>query len=201
MSADKGKVKRAEGVLRWVSESLDGLDVPGMATKKHLQLAVPCFHAVIRHHQAVVLLVEEELEGSALALIRVVVEAYARGAWLLHSASPAEVDAAGRDVFPGFSRVVAGLNPAGSDAAFLTPIKTHAWARFCSYTHTGFQQIGARLTPNGVDEAFEPEEIAQALSLSSICSLAAVVQIASAGENRDLVLEATKRVKEELLAM
>lgn len=192
------RMERGRAILQWVSGSIAGLRIPGLPTRKRIQLAVPCFHAAIRHQQAVICLVDDDLAGSALALGRVVVEAYARGLWLAVVATEDEVDAAGRDEFPGFGVVVRALETNGD--GHLSVIKGAIWSRLCSYTHGGYGQIGARLSESGVDDRFPPEEVEQVVYLSNFCALASACGIAELSENKATIAETLKRLKEEMLA-
>ena len=93
------------------------------------------------------MLVEEKLFASALALVRPLFESYLRGTWLLNAAAEAQIDDAGRDRFPGAGDMVGDLEKVGLS---LTHVKQQWWKTLCSYTHTGYQQIGARLTSEGL---------------------------------------------------
>jgi hypothetical protein len=148
--------------LKWVVDTFHGLVIPSLPTSKRAQLAGGCFHVAIEHGQAIVVLVDERLYGSALAMQRPLFEAYLRGMWLLHAATDAEVDAAGRDDFPrNINKILDGVTQTG--VPHLAGIKSIWWDRLCSLTHTGFRQIGARLTSTGLAQNYREEEIAQAL--------------------------------------
>jgi hypothetical protein len=74
-----------------------------------LREEVGCLHACIEHGMAIVVLVGEDLYGSALALVRLQFEAYVRGIWLAQCASDSEVDKAGRDDFPKIDPIIKSL--------------------------------------------------------------------------------------------
>jgi hypothetical protein len=86
-------VQQSIDVLRWVHGRLDGLKIAQLSVSKRVQLAGACWHVALEHGQAIVMLTEDALHGSALALVRPVFEAYVRGMWLMHCASEKEVDA------------------------------------------------------------------------------------------------------------
>ena len=90
---------------------------------------------------AIVVLVHEALDGSALAMIRPLFEAYVRGMWLMHAATDVDIDRAGQDRFPNdFNRIVTELekSPLVSPDTF-SSLKNQSWKRLCSFTHTGYQ--------------------------------------------------------------
>lgn len=121
-------------------------------------------------------------------------EAYLRGMWLLHAASDDEVDAAGRDDFPrDVNRLLDGVTRAG--AGHLVDVKNAWWSRLCSLTHTGFQQIGARLTPEGLGQNYQKEEISQALGWADGISLMVVIALSTLAGDEDRAREALSKMQ------
>lgn len=145
MSVVKGdKFSRCKESMLWVQQHVNGLTLvePG----KRLHLSGGCLHASIEHGMAILVLVDEGLYGSALALIRLQFEAYVRGIRLAHCASDSEVDKAGENEFPKMDRIIASLEKPGLlDGSLLSTIKCDSWKPLNSLTHTGYQQIGPRL--------------------------------------------------------
>jgi hypothetical protein len=119
---------------------------------------------------AILVLVDEGLYGSALALIRLQFEAYVRGMWLTRCAGDGEVDRAGNDDFPVINSMIESLeHPGLLDSSLLSTIKRDAWEPLNSHTHTGYQQIGPRLNKDGrhvetIDHGHPPRQIAVALN-------------------------------------
>jgi hypothetical protein len=148
-------------VLNWIHSRLDGMRLDTLPTSKRVQLASACLHIAVEHAQAIVVLVDNGLFGSALAMQRPLVEAYCRGKWLLSCATDAQVDGGGRDRFPDMSTIMGDLEKVG--LPMWVGIKQQWWSRMCSLTHTGFQQIGARLTPEGLGYGYDEAEMVQGL--------------------------------------
>lgn len=175
----RSRLSESIEVTHWVHSQIDGLKVPLMTTSKRAHLACGCWHVAIEHGQAVVLLVGHELYGSALTMQRPLFEAYLRGMWLFYAASDNEVDAAGRDKFPNdVNKLLDGLTLAG--AGDLADLKREWWSRMCSLTHTGFQQIGARFTAEGLGPNYDPEEIDKALWWADGIALMVVIALSNA---------------------
>ena len=175
----------------WVQERLDGRQLPGLPTIKRHQLASGCLHVAVEHSQAIIVLVEEKLFASALALVRPLFESYLRGTWLLNAATDAQIDDAGRDRFPSAGMMVDGLEKVGLS---LTDVKKQWWNTLCSYTHTGYQQIGARLTSEGLRSNYKDEEVEMALKMSSNFSLVTVMQFAALAKDESLARTALERI-------
>ena len=161
----KKRLEQSDDVVPWVHAKIDGLQIPELSHDKRTQLAGGCFHVSVEHSQAIVVLMHERLYGSALALIRPLFEGFVRGLWLLQVATVEDVDRAGQDVFPSFSQLIQGLEEpvSGNPGGALTMIKAHRWSELCSYTHTGFRQIGARLTTDGLGCGYEDSQLCDAL--------------------------------------
>ena len=188
----EAQFQRAKETMLWVHSRLDGLKLPGMPTSKRQAMAAACFHVAVEHEQGILVLIDDKVYASAFALMRVLFEAYLRGLWLLHAASDEEINRAGKDKFPGASEAVKALETKGYS---LTKIKAHSWSRLCSYTHTGYQQIGARLTPVGLGYDYKDEEVVDALTLANNVVLLAVIEFAQLADSEALARQAMERLR------
>jgi hypothetical protein len=192
------RLRRSDEVIRWVHANLDGKKIPALPDEKRVQLAAACWHIAIDHQMAVVVLVHETLHASALALMRPTIEAYVRGLWLRYAATDQELDKAGRDQFANdfFGKIVADLEmPGRFDHGALSHLKGETWRRLCSYTHTGYQQIGARLTTSGLGYDYEESEILGALALVDSIALMAVIELAGLAKDTRLRLRALDELR------
>ena len=178
----------------WVADSINGQRLPDLPHDKRLQLAAGCLHMAIEHGQSIVVLTQEKCFGSALALQRPLFEAFSRGLWLRYAATDEDIARAGRDKFPGNSRIVEDLNPRFNvEFSYLTE---DTWRTLCSYTHTGFQQIGARLSPDGLGSNYRLDEVQQVLHSSEMIQLASATELAVAAGNTSLANNILGRVKQ-----
>ena len=194
--ADVGEaLGESERILIWVADQLDGLRLPDLPNEKRLQLAAGCLHVAIEHAQAIVVLIQEKCFGSALALQRPLIEVYVRGLWLYHAATAGEVDHAGRDSFPTRDKIDKALNAKFDDGAFTHPERA-LWATLCSYTHTGYMQIGARLTVDGVRSNYALDEVRQSLRFADMLQLASAIVVVNAADNPELAQAMLDRLKE-----
>jgi hypothetical protein len=161
---------------------------------KRSHLSGACLHASIEHGFAILVLVDEDLCGSALALIRLQFEAYIRGLWLAQCASDSELDKAGRDKFPPIEGMIASLEKPGLiDGAFLSTIKGGAWKPLNSLTHTGYQQIGPRLSKDGIGSFFDDAQIRAALNWAEALTILCAVAFAGLAKDDQLALAALER--------
>lgn len=195
MSVIKGdKLSRYKESILWVQQRLDGLTLAEPCKRSHLSGA--CLHASIEHGFAILILVDEDLHGSALALIRLQFEAYVRGMWLAQCASDSEIDKAGRDEFPAINSMIASLERPGLlDSALLSTIKRDAWKPLNSLTHTGYQQIGPRLNKNGIGSYFDDDQIRVALNWAEALTILCAVAFAGLAKDDRLALAALERAR------
>jgi hypothetical protein len=183
--------QHAKATMVWVQAHLDKRQLPGLPTIKRHQLASGALHVAVEHSQAIVVLVQDKLFASALALVRPLFESYLRGTWLLNAASDVQIDDAGRDRFPDAAHMVDDLEKVGLS---LTHVKKQLWKMLCSYTHTGYQQIGARLTSEGLGSNYKDEEVEMALKMSANFSLVTVMQFAALANDESLANAALERM-------
>lgn len=193
----RARLKQSADVHLWVHSRLDGLKIATLPHDKRTQLASACWHVAVEHAQAIVLLGHAELYGSARALIRPLLEAYVRGLWLRLAATDDQVDDAGQDRFPNdFGRLIADVEGTGTVPAGGLGVLKANWKRLCSLTHTGYQQLGARLTSEGLGYDYTDSEIVEALVWADWIALMAVVAFATVAENEHLRVAALKRIGE-----
>ena len=184
-------LKKSKKLSAWVADRLDGLKIPDLPNNRRIQLAMACHHLVIEHGQAIILLVDNELYGSALALQRPMFEAIVRGVWLRYSATNKEVDktAAGRFLtLEEMARNSLRLNDK-KDTPPLKDIKEIWWNRLCGYTHGGLEQIRSRLDNTGLQANYCSAEAMAALRWSDMAQLYSGVEVADAACNESLARE------------
>jgi hypothetical protein len=191
--------QRAIDTMGWVHAKIDQLRIRSLPASKRDQLAGACWHIALEHAMGVTLLVEQHLDGSALAMMRLLFESWIRGVWLKRAATDAQLDAAGRDVFPSFAKIVEDIEKkeAFGGGPILSGIKQRTWSRLCSYTHTGYQQIGARLTSEGPAYGYTDAEILDALRWAESIGLMVAMLLAGLADNNEVLSELAERLHGE----
>jgi len=145
-------------------------------------LVIGAADQALEHHEAIWRLRESALNGSALAMVRLVWDAMLRAVWLNACATDEQVEQASRDelMFPmgdvrgDIKRIYFGTpedaeNAAKLDKMFDNLAKT--WKILCSYTHSGALQLTRRFTFDQVKPSYTEHEIAQALSAATAALL------------------------------
>jgi hypothetical protein len=118
--------------------------------------------------------------------------------WLLYAATESELDKAGNDQFVNdfFGKIVTDLEQPGRfENGALSHLKGDTWRRLCSYTHTGYQQIGARLTSSGLGYQYDESEILGALNVADSISLMSTIELAGLAKDEQLRLRALHEMR------
>ena len=187
-------LEKSMEVIVFVDDRLDGLTIHNLPDDKRLQLAGACLHQAIEHAQAIVVLVHVGLYGSAFALQRILFEAFVRGLWLRYVATDTQLNNVKKDRFPTVNEIIANFSPLGEMKESLSCLKTELWERLCSYTHTGSEQIFARLSSDGLKSNYERAEIEMALRYSDMIHLSVGIELALAANNESLAEEFLERM-------
>lgn len=126
----------------------------------------------LEHHEAIWLLVERRLTGSAFALVRPLVETVVRTHWINALATEQQIEQASEDigVFPKMSEMRDAISQAYGADRFFQPLLSE-WAAMCSYTHSGALQIARRFTNGDVKPSYTDGEIAEVLYAATFALL------------------------------
>jgi len=114
----------------------------------------------------------------------------------MYAASSADLYHAGKDKLTrDLGRMISDLEQPGRlDVGLLSKVRT-AFGRLNSYTHTGFQQIGARLTADGIGYDYDESEVLDALRWAEVLSIMALVGFAELAKNELLARAALERAR------
>ncbi len=194
-------LQEAERALIFVAGNFAHFTIPGLGDSKRFQLAAGCLHLALEHGQSIVVLTQGKCFGSALALQRPLLETVSRGLWLRYAATDTQVDDAGRDKFPAKDAILDGLdNTFKRDGASFKQdgasfMAGSFWKHLCSYTHGGFQQIGARLTADGLMSNYKLLEVMQVLRSAGMVQLAAAAEFAAMADDKSLALTVLEQLQ------
>jgi hypothetical protein len=158
-------------------------------TTKNMVLAA-YVEIALEHHKAIWLLSESGLNGSALALVRLILDPYLRALWINKVATAEQIEQASRSrdelKFPKMPKMRADIKKAyfGTSASKdaerteraeqvdrFFELLDEAWTTSCSYTHSGALQIGRRFTGDEVKPKYSEGAIAEALNLATVVLL------------------------------
>lgn len=161
-------------------------------------LALPCFDIALEHHSAICALAHEKHFASMYALLRVEFEACARGLWIRHAATDADLAKFRKDEMDiGMKALIDCIESRlGMTGSALSTIKTKHWDIFCSFTHTGYQALVRRTTESHTGSVNYPEdEVVTGLRFSGLVALLSAVELASLTGDGVLINEAMDRFR------
>jgi hypothetical protein len=148
----------------------------------------------LEHHEAIWLLMERKLTGSALALARPVLDCWIRALWINAIATDQEIELASRDkfTFPRMREMYDKIKPVYSQADTREDIDElfqyveRLWKILSSYTHSGGRQVARRFTRDQVKPSYTDIELAQAFNLPTMVILLLMrAFFMSMGDQRD----------------
>lgn len=143
----------------------------------------------LEDHEAIWLLRERKLTGSAFALVRVMYAIMLRALWIGAVASEEQIDQASRDDlhWPPIGKMRADIKQAYFGPRTLEDVELpkladrffqyldDLWKVLCSYTHPGARQLGRRFTGDQVKPNYGDWETAQALNLTTLALMLLVI--------------------------
>jgi len=161
----------------WAVQRLKGKE---LSTDLRIFLSAGCFDVALEHQNAIVVLCEKQLFGSAFALIRVIFEACVRGVWLHQCATEQEITKYKNDTLDRkFFLILQDVEKLdGFEEGILGEVKSNYWKSMNSFTHTGILQVSRRLSEDSIGPRYSDGEILEMLSFSGAMCLFAAQQIA-----------------------
>lgn len=188
-------IQKAEGFILWLDRQIDGLEVKA---DRRNRLATGCLEMALEHQRAVILLIANNLHGSAFALIRPLFEACVRGIWLSRCATETELKrfADGKDP-PSFGKLCTAVETLeGFEAGVFSLAKANSWRAMSGFTHTGIQQIVRRHTEETIESNYDEVEVLEAINFALGIGWLAAIAICEIAKNAELPPVILQKVKE-----
>lgn len=161
-------IERSKGLATRIRVMARGLQ---LLPSDRNRLSAALLDQVHEHHNAVLLLLENECVGSAIALLRGTVEATVRGIWLFRCASNVEISRFRRGkIKKKFDELVAEVEDAlQMPGSALSHVKRTSWHAMCSYDHAGYLQAVRRITPTDIGPNYSEAEQHEILAVADFC--------------------------------
>lgn len=179
-------IHNLELMERWIFGSADILH--GISAPKSPRTAIPgaMFHLGIQYQHSIFVLCRDGLYAGAFALLRPLVEAMFRGAWLRFAATDQQIsDFADGKPFPGRSEIDRDLAKAKPR---YTQFRAHLDETYGEllhdFTHGGHQQMWSRIKDGSICEGHEVENVENLLHVVAVLGYICSVEIATSCESR-----------------
>jgi len=135
----------------------------------------------LEHHEAIWLLTERKLNGSALAMVRPVFDTMYRALWINRVATDQQIERAiddkvGFDIDKILDQIKEGYfsgRPADEVELFsnILQVLREAWGPMCSFAHSGALPIRRRFTGNELKPNYDDAAVVEALNLVTLALL------------------------------
>lgn len=188
-------IAKSKDLSTWITQSITGLT---FTYGKRSGLAISSFDIALEHHDAIVLLIENCLPGSAFSLLRPTFESYIRGVWMLDCAIDSQVEQFAKERFnPAVEKMISELE---TMEAYSAGIFSKSWEQgkklFHSFTHAGYRHLIRRMSADGIGANYPEQEILAALGYVDAIAIMAIIAFADICKNEQLAKSALEKSRE-----
>lgn len=190
-------IRKSEALIQWMDQCIDGLEI---SSDERTRISATCFDVALEHQKSIVLLIANQLVGSAFSLVRLLFETYIRGLWLGKCASEKELKEYKKDKLnKTFFTLIQEIEQIeGFQEGILSKAKTVSWKVMSSYTHSGFYQSVRRNKSDTIEPSYDEDEILEVLGFANSIGMLTALQVALMADNEKLANELLERSKTEL---
>jgi len=185
-------LREADDLVIWIHKRTDGLV---FNEDDRNNIGERCFHLALEHHVAITVLVRARLYGSAWALARLLLEAYVRGTWLIHHASPLEIKEYMSGNCPRFPKLVAAIGTSlETGGAWLTETtKKSQWSILNEYTHGGASQVSRRHAEGAIESSYNEKDLTDLLSLANEVAIQVTAKLFALANQESLLEQLSEK--------
>jgi len=189
------KIKQSKELIEWLDKNINGIEI---ADENRQRLSVGCLDVALEHQKGIIVLIENNVIGSALSLVRVIFESYIRGVWLNQCATDKELKLFVKDKLEkSFAILVSEIESKETfNAGILSNARKSGWGAMNSYTHSGIQQIVRRNTETSITPNYSEGEIVEAINFTNAIALLSAIEICNISNHIKLANELLEKVKE-----
>lgn len=182
---------RSKELRVWIHEQTNELILPN---SERIRIGAAALHLAQEHHDAIITLIDKLLYGSAFALIRVQLEAYAHGLWLLNFATDTELQNFMKGTCPKLEQMIKKIgNAPETGGAWLKVNKETNSPQFNQLTHGGASQVIRRITEVGIESSYPDDELARLLDFSVEIEIRVAAELFALADMETLLAELEKQ--------
>jgi len=194
------KLKNAiQKYVAWFNKCNELIDSVELKADERNRVVAALFHLSLEHHGSICLLVQNQHNGSAFALLRPQFEAYIRGLWFMKCATEGQLQSFIKDNEPPrINDLISEIeeNP-GYEEKGLSSLKEKVWGSLCGFTHGGYVQVSWRVTTEEITSDFSEEHLVKLVITSCALSLQAYIALALLVDRAELATS-IKEVHQEI---
>ncbi len=132
------------------------------------------YHSIlVEHHDSIHLLIQNQLYGSAFALVRALYESLYRAHWVNACATDKQIEKIleGKDIFPTMQTMVEEIDRVDGTGNFWQVVKSNSWTAMNDYAHSGIRQLARRFVQDEVAPNYDLTEVIEALDGTNVALL------------------------------
>lgn len=193
----RDNIRKSEALIQWMDQRIDGLEI---SSDERTRISAACFDITLEHQKAIVLLVANQLIGTAFSLVRLLFEAYIRGLWLGKCASDQEIEKYKKNrLDKTFATLIQEIEQIeGFQEGVLSKAKTANWKAMNSYTHSGFFQSVRRNKDDTIEPNYDADEILEVLGFTNSIGMLTALQVSLMAGDEEFAKDLLERSKTEL---
>lgn len=193
----RDNIRKSEALIQWMDQRIDGLEI---SSDERTRISAACFDITLEHQKAIVLLVANQLIGTAFSLVRLLFEAYIRGLWLGKCASDQEIEKYKKNrLDKTFATLIQEIEQIeGFQEGVLSKAKTANWKAMNSYTHSGFFQSVRRNKDDTIEPNYDVDEILEVLGFTNSIGMLTALQVSLMAGDEEFAKDLLERSKTEL---
>jgi hypothetical protein len=190
-------IEKSEALIQWMDQRIDGLEI---SSDERTRISAACFDVALEHQKAIVLLIANQLIGTAFSLVRLLFEAYIRGLWLGKCAKDQEIEKYKKNrLEKSFATLIQEIEQVeGFQEGVLSKAKAASWKAMNSYTHSGFFQSVRRNKDETIEPNYDADEIMEVLGFTNSIGMLTALQIALMAGDEAFAKELLEKSKTEL---
>jgi len=190
-------IKKSEALIQWMDQRIDGLEI---SSDERTRISAACFDVALEHQKAIVLLIANQLIGTAFSLVRLLFEAYIRGLWLGKCAKDQEIEKYKKNrLEKSFATLIQEIEQVeGFQEGVLSKAKAASWKAMNSYTHSGFFQSVRRNKDETIEPNYDADEIMEVLGFTNSIGMLTALQIALMAGDEAFAKDLLEKSKTEL---
>jgi hypothetical protein len=192
MTLDKS-ITEAKNIGIWLHQHTNECEI---SVRRRERAGLSIFQQSLDINDAIIVLLENNLPGPALALARPLFESYVRGFWLLNCATEEEVDSFFVGKYPNFPGLMKAIsNDAKSGGAWIHNNKDANLPSFHDLTHGGSEHIKRRLTLAAIEPNYPEQEQVSLLKLGIEIRIRIGFELLSKKKNEESMEKLNEKAK------
>lgn len=186
-------IDKGYDILNELNGDLGGRCLPADSQEMY---AAALLDLALEHYQAMLVLLEKDLHGSVLSLVRLLFETTAKGSWMYRCADDRQMAEVGTyENFPLIKIIISDLERLydDKDGILNRIVSREVWQALCGYTHGDMYQISKRITGSEIAPSYPDDLIKEVFNLANLMFYWIAVEALTMIDENELALKWASR--------